>query len=576
VIILGINAHHGDAAAAVVVDGRLVAAIEEERLNRKKHCAGFPTLAVQECLRIAGASLHDVDHVALNRDPSRHVLKKALYALTSFTRQPAMVKERFRRTARVRQLREEICGHLGADVSSVRFREHRVEHHRAHVASAYHVSPFEEAACLSVDGFGDFVSTLRAHGRGDHVEVLDAVTFPHSLGIFYTMITQFIGFRKYGDEGKVMGLAPYGSPRYMDLMRRIVRSEADGLFSLDTSWFRHASEGVEMTWEEGTPVIGQVFSQRMADEMGAPREPGSPLTDRDHDLAASLQVRLQECVLELVRALHRKVPSDNLCLAGGVALNCVTVGMIPVETPFKHVFVQGAAGDSGGAIGAAFSVLHEVLGEPRRFVQEHLYVGPEYDAAAIDAALEGRGLRVDVLPEADVLRRTAQAISEGKVVGWFQGRMEFGPRALGNRSIVADPRRPDMKDILNRRVKHREPFRPFAPSVQEERTSSYFEVDHPSPFMGLCVKFREEWRGRLPAVDHVDHTGRLQTVSRRTNPRYWGLIEEFRKISGVALVLNTSFNENEPIVCTPKDAVSCFTETGMDLLVMGDRFVTRA
>jgi carbamoyltransferase len=575
-LILGINAYHGDASAAIVRDGQLLAAIEEERLNRQKHCAGFPELAVRYCLEVAGATLADVDHVAVSRDPSLRLMDKILFAIKAGPKILPKVKERFSAVAKVKSIEEELCSRLGVAESAVKFKVHNVEHHRAHVASAFFVSPFEEAACASIDGFGDFVSTMRAAGSGNQIEVVDRVEFPHSIGAFYTTVTQFIGFPKYGDEGKVMGLAPYGEPRYVAEMERVVQPTDDKLFKLDRKYFRHASEAVDMSWKEGSPSVGRMFTDQWAELFGPPREPGSEITQRDMDIAASLQKHCEHLILTVLNGLHERVPSDNLCLAGGVALNCVANGMIRDNTPFKELFVQAAAGDGGTAIGAAFHVWNQKLEQPRGFVMENAYLGPEYGPEEIDAALEGREkLKVEVLEGTELYDRTAAAIADGLVVGWFQGRVEFGPRALGNRSIVADPRRPDMKDILNSRIKHREPFRPFAPSVQVEHAAEYFEQDYPSPFMNLCYAFAEEWREKLPAVDHVDHTGRLQTVSREQNERYWELIEAFRRQTGVALVLNTSFNENEPIVCTPAEALHCFTTTQMDVLVMGDRFVTK-
>ena len=575
-LILGINAYHGDASAAIVRDGKLLAAIEEERLNRQKHCAGFPELAVRFCLEEAGVTLADLDHVAVSRDPSLRLMDKILFAIKAGPKILPKVKERFSAVSKVKSIEEELSSRLGVPAKDCRFKVHAVEHHRAHCASAFFVSGFEEAACASIDGFGDFVSTMRAAGKGNRIDVVDRVEFPHSIGAFYTTLSQFIGFRKYGDEGKVMGLAPYGEPKYLQEMERIVQPTDDKLFKLDRKYFRHASEAVEMTWKEGSPSIGIMFTDRWAEDFGPAREPGSEITQRDMDLAASLQAHCENLILNVLNGLHERVPSENLCLAGGVALNCVANGMIRDNTPFRELFVQAAAGDGGTAIGAAFHVWNQVLDQPRGFEMKHAYLGPEYDGEQIDAALEGQdALAVEVLEGTELYDRTAAAIADGLVVGWFQGRVEFGPRALGNRSIVADPRRPDMKDILNSRIKHRESFRPFAPSVQVERTAEYFEQDYPSPFMNLCYKFAEDWRDKLPAVDHVDHTGRLQTVSREQNERYWELIEAFRRRTGVGLVLNTSFNENEPIVCTPAEAVNCFTTTQMDVLVLGDRFVTK-
>jgi len=571
--ILGLNAYHGDAAAALVVDGELVAAAEEERFNRVKHCAGFPSLAAAWCLADAGIAPAELDHVAVGRDPRANLGPKLRRTLT---RAPSagFLKARLRNAARVRDVRAALARALGLEADALGARLHHVEHHRAHVASAFFVSPFDEAAVLSIDGFGDFASTMLAHGEGSRYRVLDRVLFPHSLGIFYTAVTQWLGFPKYGDEGKVMGLAPYGTPRYAERMQELVHLNGS-LYELGLDYFTHHREGVDMTWDDATPTIGRIYSDRMEDAFGPARAAGGELTDVHEDVAASLQRTLEEAYLHLARALHERTGSSNLCLAGGVALNAVANGLVRLETPFEGVYVQPAAGDSGTAVGAAFEIWHQVLEHPRGFVMEHAYTGPAYDDGACAAAVRAAGFEPDRLDDDRLLEVVSERIAAGDVVGWFQGRMEFGPRALGNRSIVVDPRRADMKDILNARIKHREPFRPFAPSILAERTGEWFEQDYPSPFMVLVYKTRPERRDQIPAVNHVDDTGRLQTVERHVNPRYYGLIEAFERRTGVPILLNTSFNENEPIVMTPEDAVGCFAKTRMDLLVLGNNVVRR-
>jgi carbamoyltransferase len=569
--ILGLNAYHGDAAAALVVDGELVCAVEEERFNRIKHCAGFPSQAAAWCLADAGLSPADLDHVAIGRDPKANLGHKVLRTLLHGA-SPRYLKARLENAARVRDVRAELAEALGADVCA---ELHHVEHHRAHVASAFFVSPFEDAAILSTDGFGDFASTMLAEGSGSSFQVLERVLFPHSLGIFYTAVTQWLGFPKYGDEGKVMGLAPYGTPRFLDEMRRIVLPKGD-VFELDLDWFVHDQEGVDMTWDGGTPSIGRLFSARMEEAFGPAREPKSELTALHEDVAASLQAMLEEAYLHLVRALWERTKIPRICLAGGVALNAVANGRIRPETPFEDVFVQPAAGDSGIAVGAAYHVWNQELGRPRGFVMNHAYTGPAYSDAECGAALAAAGLEADRLGDDALFAQVAERIAAGDVVGWFRGRMEFGPRALGNRSIVADPRRPDMKDILNARIKHREPFRPFAPSILAEATGEWFEQDYPSPYMVLVYKTRAEKRELIPAVNHVDDTGRLQTVTEAANPGYYRLIEEFGRQTGVPIVLNTSFNENEPIVMTPEQAIDTFQKTRMDLLVLGNLVARRS
>jgi len=569
--ILGLNAYHGDAAAALVVDGELVCAAEEERFSRVKHCAGFPGQAAAWCLAYAGLSAGDIDHVAIGRNPKANLGAKVMRTLTRGA-SPRYLKARLENAARVRDVKAELEAALGAEVGA---QLHHVEHHQAHVASAFFASPFEEAAILSVDGFGDFASTMLAEGRGSSFDVLERVLFPHSLGILYAAVTQWLGFPKYGDEGKVMGLAPYGSPRFLDDMRRIVRPKGD-VFELDLEFFRHHREGVDMTWDEGTPTIHRVFSERMEEVLGPAREPDGELAALHEDVAASLQAVLEESYLHLVKALWERTKIPRICLAGGVALNAVANGRIRPETPFEHVFVQPAAGDSGTAVGAALYVWHQELGHPRGFGMEHAYWGPEFSEAECSAALAAAGLHAEHLDDAALFDHVAGRIAEGDVVGWFQGRMEFGPRALGHRSIVADPRRPDMKDVLNARIKHREPFRPFAPSVLAGSTAAWFEQDYTSPYMVLVYKTRIDKRELIPAVNHVDDTGRLQTVTEEASPRFYRLIQAFERSTGVPILLNTSFNENEPIVMTPEQAVETFLKTRMDLLVLGNAVVRRS
>jgi carbamoyltransferase len=571
--ILGLNAYHGDAAAALVVDGELVAAAEEERFNRVKHVAGFPALSAAWCLAEAGIAPEALDHVAVARDPRANLGAKVFRTLRHGTRM-SFLRSRVENAARVRDVRAPLAEALETRPDALRAAFHNVEHHQAHVASAFFVSPFDEAAIMSVDGFGDFASMMLARGSGNRFEVLDRVLFPHSLGIFYTAVTQWLGFPHYGDEGKVMGLAPYGTPRYLDELRRVAHGDGD-VFALDVEFFTHDTEGVEMTWGEGSPTIGRVFSSSLEDLLGPARGAGEPLTTHHEDVAASLQAVLEEVYLHVVGRLWERTRLPSLCLAGGVALNAVANGRIRPETPFEEVYVQPAAGDSGTSVGAAYHVWNQQLGRSRGYVLDHAYTGPAYDDEACAAALAAAGLEGRRLDDAELVRFTAERIAAGDVVGWFQGRMEFGPRALGNRSIVADPRREDMKDILNARIKHREPFRPFAPSILAERTGEWFEQDYTSPFMVLVYKTRSDKRERIPAVNHVDDTGRVQTVERDTNPRYYRLLEEFERLTGVPILLNTSFNENEPIVMAPEQAVDTFLKTKMDMLALGNRVVVR-
>ena len=572
--ILGLNAYHGDAAAALLIDGELVAAAEEERFNRVKHCAGFPASAAAWCLADAGLSIGDLDHVAVSRDPKANLGRKLLRTIRHGA-SARYLKARLENAAKVRDVRAALARALDAPPDALRAPVHNVEHHQAHVASTFFVSPFEDAAILSVDGFGDFASTMLALGRGNRFEILDRVLFPHSLGIFYTAVTQWLGFPSYGDEGKVMGLAPYGDPeRHLARMHDLVRLDGS-LFELGLDYFTHDKEGVDMTWDEASPSIGRIYSDRMIEAFGPAREPRTELTETHEDVAAGLQAMLEEAYLHLVRDLWERTHSPNICLAGGVALNAVANGRIRPETPFEEVYVQPAAGDSGTAVGAAYWVWNQQLGRERGFVMEHAYTGPAYSDDECAAAVAAAGLAAERLDDEALFPEVAARIAAGDVVGWFQGRMEFGPRALGNRSIVVDPRRADMKDVLNARIKHREPFRPFAPSILAEATDDWFEQDYPSPFMVLVYETKPDKRAKMPAVNHVDDTGRLQTVEERTSPRYYRLIKEFERLTGVPVVLNTSFNENEPIVMTPEHAAETFQKTKMDVLVLGNHVVRR-
>ena len=583
--ILGLSVFHPDASAAAVADGRFVAGVEEERFRRIKHWAGFPEQAIRFCLEeMTGGDLAGVDALAVARQPRAYLARKALLAL-SHPRSLRRALGRARNLRQVASLEERFAAAFGAAP-----RLYAVEHHLAHVASAFFCSPFDEAMCLTVDGFGDFVSTMMAVGRGSAIEVLDRVHFPHSLGLFYTAITQFLGFPGFGDEYKVMGLAAYGEPAFAAEVGRMAPPRPDGTFELDLRYFRHLSEGVDMTWEDGSPELGVVHTPALLELLGPARRPDEELTQRHKDLAASLQKVYEDRFFSLVRALQRRTGLKRLALAGGCAMNSLANGKLFDRTDVREVYIQSAAGDAGTSLGAALYAHHAILGAPRDgFVMEHSYWGPAYGEEAIRRAIatalpgsEGQdglwdSIRVETIrDEARLADATAEAIAGGAVVGWYQGRSEWGPRALGNRSILADPRRADMKDVLNLKIKRRESFRPFAPSILEERTGEWFTIDYPDPFMIKVYPIRPEKRPLVPAVTHADGTGRLQTVSRRTNPRYWQLIRAFEERTGVPMVVNTSFNENEPIVNSPAEALGCFLRTRMDRLVLGDVVLSRS
>jgi len=580
-IVVGLNAYHGDVSAVLLHDGRLIAAVEEERFRRVKHYAGFPREALAECLRMAGVQPSDVDLFAVSRNPRAHLWRKGLFLLRHRPR--GTVGDRARNFAKIVALPATIAAATGLDEQTTRARTRFVEHHPSHAASAAFVSPFDRAAFCTIDGFGDFVSTSWGRLEGTRLETDGRVFFPHSLGLLYLAVTQHLGFPKYGDEFKVMGLAPYGEPRYARELKTLVRLRSDGGIELDLSYFRHWSDGVAMTWDEGEPTLGPVFTPKLETLLGPARRADEPLDARHEAIAASLQAVYEDAAMHVLTHVQRATQSTRLCLAGGCAMNSVANGKIRERTPFREVFIQPAAGDNGTALGAAFQAWHACGPHGRDFVMEHGYWGPEFSDRDIASALdEARG----AIAEQQCARRcwedaqalddwTAAQVASGRVVGWFQGRMEWGARALGNRSIIADPRRADMREIINTRIKFRERFRPFAPSVLEERFADYFVGAVPDPFMLQVYPVRPEKRAAVPAITHVDGSGRLQTVSRRSNARFWNLIKAFERLSGVPMVLNTSFNENEPIVRQPREALDCFLRTHMDVLVMGRHVLER-
>ncbi len=578
--ILGINAYHGDSSACLVHDGQLIAAAEEERFRRIKHWAGFPSMSIQYCLDEAGIVLSDLAHVAINSDAQANLAKKIGYALV---RRPeiGLVLDRIRNAKNRQSIEQALQASFPGQLFSGHV--HRVEHHLAHLASAYLVSPYNDAVVASIDGFGDFASAAWGVGKDSEIAIDDKVYFPHSLGTFYQALTQFIGFPNYGDEYKAMGLAPYGEPNYMEEMRRIVGLRDDGSFRLDMNYFVYHKEKVSYEWDDGSPVVGRLFSAQLAALLGPERNEKEELTQRHKDIARSVQGMYEEAFFHLLNKLYEKHKLDRLCLAGGCAMNSVANGKITRNTPFKHVYIQSAAGDAGGAIGAAFVVHHQTSGSERSFVMDHAYWGPQFSSEDFGKLLDDRRMDLEscgctveeMLDEPLLCRRTAEAIKDGKVVGWFQGRMEWGPRALGNRSILGDPRRSDMKDILNLKIKRRESFRPFAPSILRERVLDWFEQDDEVPFMMKVFQIREDKRQHISAVTHVDGSGRLQTVSEDTNPRYYRLIQSFNELTGVPILLNTSFNENEPVVCNPEEALECFLRTNMDVLVLDNWYLER-
>ncbi|MCG6873353.1 MAG: carbamoyltransferase [Gammaproteobacteria bacterium] len=578
-IILGLNAFHGDSAACLFRDGQLVAAAEEERFRRIKHWAGFPSLAIRYCLEEAGVAISDVTHVGINSD-SRAARWAKLRYLLSGRPHWSLVREKLSTRGRRASIESLLAENVGAGFRGLVCP---VEHHRAHLASAFLASPFAEAAVASVDGFGDFASAARGFGNGTAIRESARIDFPHSLGVFYQALTQFLGFPNYGDEYKLMGLAAYGKPGFENALDRVVASAADGRFTLELDCFRHHRHPIGYEWVDSEPRSSELFSDRLADVIGVrQRRPDEAVTDVHRDLAASVQAVYERALIAFLRPLREQ--SDRLTLAGGCAMNSVANGKLYKALDLRSIYVQPAAGDAGGAVGAA-ALVSQKLGEDRAgAAMPHAYWGPHFEDTAIARLLQEnataiRDANCSVRQEPDDARlyaHTATAIADGRVIGWFQGRMEWGPRALGNRSILADPRRADIRDLLNHKIKRRESFRPFAPAVLAEQAPAWFEVSDAVPFMMKVLPVREERRREIPAVTHVDGSARLQTVAQEENPRLYALLQAFFELTGVPVLLNTSFNENEPIVCRPEEALDCFLRTRMDLLVMGNWIVERS
>ncbi|HIH16140.1 MAG TPA: carbamoyltransferase, partial [Candidatus Diapherotrites archaeon] len=554
--VLGISCHYHDASATLLKDGEVVAAADEERFTRKKHDDDFPVHAIGYCLRQAGITMKDVDCVGFYEKPLLKFERVLFSFLHYFPRSlpvflammPSWLTEKLRIPETVRKK----LGWKGRMVF--------IRHHESHAASAFFPSPFQEAAILTVDGVGEWTTAAYGVGRGNQMELWKEMRFPHSLGLFYSMVTGYLGFKVNSDEYKVMGLAGYGKPVYYEKMKQVFRSFPDGSYENNLDYFDFMS-------------LERMFSARFEREFGRPRKPGERVEQHHIDLACSLQQILEESMVALARHVQKETGLKKLCMAGGVALNCVANARILKEAGFDELYVQPAAGDSGGSMGVAFHAYHHVLGRPRSFVLEKPYLGPGYSPEEIRAYLEANRIRHRELSVDGMLGETARLIQANHIVGWFQGRMEWGPRALGCRSILANAMHPDMKDILNSRVKHREDFRPFAPAALLEEARDYFEIRQPDPFMVLVCDVKKGKQKLLPSITHIDGTARLQTVDRKINPLFHALIREFKKLTGVPVVINTSFNvKGEPIVCSPHDAFKCFAGTGIDFLVM-DRFI---
>ncbi len=568
-IILGINAYHADASAAILVNGKLIAATEEERFTRTKHWAGFPIQAIAFCLKEAGVALKDVDHICIGRDPKAKFKKKVAFLLQSPFHTMKYAVNRLSNAKKVTSIAVELQKvDPSISVGQLEAKIQNVEHHRSHLASAFYPSPFEEAAVLSIDGAGDFTTTMLARGKGTHIEVLQDIDFPHSVGVFYSAMTQLLGFPYYGDEYKVMGLAPYGEPKYVDKLRDVVKLIPGGLFELDLSYFQSPHKGYVSYDDAFMPVVQSLFSPKLEALFGNVRKKEEELSQYHKDLAASVQRYTEEIIFHVLKYLHQITGLTKVCIAGGVAQNSVANGKITRNTPFTEVYIPSAGHDAGISMGSAYWVEHMVAKQARSEAVFNANTGCQYSNDFIKSECERLELSYRELPDAELYPEIVQCLTNGGVVGWFNGRAEFGPRALGGRSIIADPRRTDAKEILNLKIKRRESFRPFAPSILKEEVKHWFELDEPVPFMEKVFPIKADKQAEIPAVTHADGSGRLQSVDAAYSPRYHALISEFFKQTGVPILLNTSFNENEPIVNAPVEAINCYLRTSMDMLVM--------
>lgn len=573
--ILGLNAFHADSAACLLIDGKLVGAVAEERLGKRvKHSSAFPREAIRWLLADNGLRLADIDLVAIPRNTRSNRWAKLSYVARNPATGVRAGLTHVRRSGDTISMLDRLAAICDEDPAKVRFQTVPVEHHLAHIASSYYCSPFETAtAGFSYDASGDFVSMMAARCEGDRIEVLDKVRLPDSLGFFYTALCQYIGFDAFGEEYKVMGLAPYGEDSFADLMGKLVELPENGWYRLAKGYFGMHSGGESgAASEEGHVVMGRFYTDKLVAELGPPTERGV-IGRREWDIARSVQVRFEDAAMHCLRRLHQLVPSENIAMAGGCALNGVANARLLRDTSFRTPYLQAAASDDGTCLGAALWAWHNVAGGTERFHMQHAFWGPQYDEARLRKVATGAGvgIRVEELASAEAtVERAADLIAGGQVTGWYQGRSEWGPRALGNRSILANPAIPTMKDTINAKIKRRESFRPFAPSVLQEDVATYFEQDVYSPFMMHVVKLKPEWRERMPAITHVDGTGRLQSVDRQSNALYHQLITAVKRRTGIGVVLNTSFNENEPVVDTPEQALACFVRTDMDALCLGN------
>jgi carbamoyltransferase len=575
VYILGINAYHGDASACIFKNGELLAAIEEERIVRIKHWAGFPCESVKFCLEEAGINITQVDHITIARDPLANVLKKAVYVLKNLTSIDA-VKDRLLNRKKISNIVKDFSSCFGIKESDITAKIHNIEHHRSHMASAFFASPFKESAVLSIDAFGDFTSTMLGKGVGNKISVVSQVNFPHSIGAFYTAFTQYLGFNHFGDEYKLMGLSPYGSPTMLKQVRDVVIFKNDGLFELNLDYFTHHVKGVKTKIiSESDPTPSRIFSDLMIAKFGPIREEDDNITQHHKDLASSIQRVAEELIFHILDHLQKITGSKNICIAGGVAQNSVANGKILDNTIFENLYIPPAGHDAGTAIGSVLWLYNQMQGNDRINPMQHSYFGSQFSDKEVERYLKSQDIKYTKYSDSELNEKVTDCLINAGVIGWFQGRAEFGPRSLGHRSIICDPTRNDAKELINAKIKRRELFRPFAPSILKEYVAEYFEKAADAPFMEKVLQIKKDKRSLLSAVTHVDGSGRLQTVDKSVNPKYYDLIECFYRKSGVPILLNTSFNENEPIVNTPAEAYACFSRTSMDMIVMGNIVIER-
>lgn len=573
--ILGLNAYHADSSAAIFKDGVMLAAIEEERFTRIKHWAGFPAESIRFCLKEAGISLADLDYITIGRDPGAKLGNKLKYLLKNPSLFGGAIS-RLHNSRKVSSLKDEFMKiDPTANYSVLREKIKNIEHHRSHLASAFFASPFDEAAILSIDGSGDFTTTMIATGKGNKITVIDSVDFPVSCGLFYTAFTQFLGFPHYGDEYKVMGLAPYGTPVYTEKVKKVLRFLPNGLYSWNDEYFVQPTKA-GFSYHNNVPSVGNLYSDKFIAEFGSPRQPKEQVTQYHKDMAASVQKVTEELIFHILRHLKKTTGLSNVCVAGGVAQNSVANGKIAAATGFDNVYIPSAGHDAGISMGSALYLYNHILNMPRSAPVYSAYTGSRFSNDEIEVILKKEQIKYRRLTDDELYDTVTNKLIEPGVVGWFSGRAEFGPRALGGRSILADPRNTEAKNLINLKIKRRESFRPFAPSILKEYSSEYFTKDDIVPFMEKVFPIKPEKQSAIPAVTHVDGTGRLQTVDRNISPRYYALIDSFRKKTGIPVLLNTSFNENEPIVNTPQEALSCFLRTNMDMLVLENCVIERS